>query len=63
MPIRRIIVIDPESTDPTWGSLEEARVVEVPSNWDGDNLRDIIRTSSAAGGVLVPLLQPEPVKS
>lgn len=34
----RIVVLDPESSEPTWGPLVEAVVLEVPDNATDDDV-------------------------
>lgn len=33
--MRKIVILDPDSSDPTWGNLDDAKIVEVPDWFDG----------------------------
>ena len=40
-----IVVLDPDSTDPTWGSANEAIMVLVPDDFDGEDVKEYIKAN------------------
>lgn len=48
-----IVVLDPDSTDPTWGTVKGAIVLCVPDTWDRENLRDLLDQRECDGTIVV----------